>query len=261
MVIYSLQPEKMSASQKQASFYYQPMVKIIFFATLLFCCFSAAAQTGSFISVKQKTEVLENHRKITTSVDLFLNNDKQTITKYYHASPDFIMHTNALGEIKTYYPESNEVAYRQIAGMSSKRNLLYYFANNLIDNLGLVDEGFQLVSNGYEGSYYVTVWQAPSSLQGVGSVKMVFENGLPVYSEYQASKEKIMRKIYYANYQDFRQFRLPMQIVEISYKSETDSIISRTSFSDVKVSLTDDNSYFNFKIPEDAKPISKDESQ
>lgn len=235
--------------------------KLIFAALVSFCFFSVTAQNGSFISVKQKTEVLENHRKITSYVDLFLNNDKQIVTKYYHASPDFVMQANALGEIKTYYPESNEVAYEQISGLSSKRNLIYYFANNLTDNLGLVDEGFQLVSNQYEGSYYVTMWQSPSALKGVGSVKMVFENGLPVYSEYQASKEKIMRKIYYTNYQDYRQFRLPMQIVEISYKSETDSIISRTSFSDVKVSWTDDNSYFNFKIPEDAKPISKDESQ
>jgi hypothetical protein len=50
-----------------------------------------------------------------------------------------------------------------------------------------------------------------------------------------------------------------MNIVEISYVPSKDSIISRTTFSDVKVSWSDDSPYFNFKIPEDAKTISKSE--
>ncbi len=219
------------------------------------------AQSGNYISVNQRTEILENRNKITNEIDLFLDNDKQTITKYYHSSPDYIMVVNALGEIKTYYPASNEVDYKQISEMASKRNLIYYFANNLTDQLGLVDEGFNLVSNTFEEQYYVTLWKAPSILKGIETVKMVFDNGLPVYSEYKANKEKILRKIYYINYKDFVQFRLPSKIIEISYLPKGDSIISRTVFSDVNISSTPDNSYFNFKIPEDAKPINVSENK
>ncbi len=219
------------------------------------------AQSGNYISVNQRTEILENRNKITNEIDLFLDNDKQTITKYYHSSPDYIMIVNALGEIKTYYPASNEVDYKQISEMASKRNLIYYFANNLTDQLGLVDEGFNLVSNTFEEQYYVTLWKAPSILKGIETVKMVFDNGLPVYSEYKANKEKILRKIYYINYKDFVQFRLPSKIIEISYLPKGDSIISRTVFSDVNISSTPDNSYFNFKIPEDAKPINVSENK
>ena len=224
------------------------------------CVFSISlkAQTGNYISLKQKTEVLENSKKATKEVDLYFDKEKQVVTKYYYSSPDFITVANSFGEVKTYYPESNEVSFEQVSELSSKRNLIYYFANNLIDDLGLVDEGFSLISNKFEGQYYVTTWQPPSALRGIGNVKMVFENGLPVYSEYQASEENILRKIYYTNYKDFKQFRLPMNIVEISYVPSKDSIISRTTFSDVKLSWSDDDSpYFNFKIPEDAKPISK----
>lgn len=222
---------------------------------------SLQAQPASYIAVKQHTEVLENNNKLGTDVDWFLDNNKQTLTKYYHSSPDFIIVTNSLGEIKTYYPSRNEVDYKQISEMSSKRNLIYYFANNLTDNLGLADEGFSLISNTFEDQYYVTIWKAPSVLNGVETVKMVFDNGFPVYSEYAANKKKILKKIYYTNYKDFEQFRLPLKIIEISYRTSGDSIISRTVFSDVKVSSVADNSYFNFKIPENAKPIKAGESK
>ncbi len=215
---------------------------------------SSKAQQKNFISLRQKTEILDNGKKLANEVELYYDNSKQIITKYYHSSPSFVMVVNALGEIKTYYPASNEVAYQHVNELSSKRNLIYYFANNLTDQLGLADEGFNLISNAYENQFYVTIWKAPSVLKGIGTVKMVFDNGLPVYSEYQSIKKKIIKKIYYTNYQDFTQFRMPLKIIEISYKSSGDSIINRTLFSDVKVSSTADNDYFNFKIPDHAKP-------
>jgi hypothetical protein len=214
------------------------------------------AQSGNFISMKQKTEILENKKKLSNEIDLFLDNNRKIITKYYHSSPDFIMVVKSLGEIKTYYTEKNEVDFKHISELSSKRNLIYYFVNNLTDHLGLADEGFSLESTSFEDQYYVTNWTPPSLLSGLANVKMVFENGVPVYSEYQANKKKILKKIYYTNYKDFVQFRLPAKIIEISYKSSGDSIISRTVFSDVDISSAADNSYFNFKIPENAKPVS-----
>jgi hypothetical protein len=216
---------------------------------------SLYAQQGGYVSLKQQTEILENKKKISNEVDLFYDNNKQILTKYYHSAREFVMVTNALGEIKTYYPSSNEVDYKQISELSSKRNLIYYFANNLTDDLGLVDEGFNLSSNTYENQFYVTLWKAPSFLTGIETVKMVFENGLPVYSEYQANKKKIIKKTYYTNYKDFTQFRLPLKIIEISYLPSGDSIINRTIFSNIKVSSSPDGKYFNFKIPDDAKPV------
>lgn len=228
---------------------------IYLFLGLLILSVSLNAQQGSYVSLKQHTEVLENGKKMTNDVDLFFDNNKQILTKYYHSSPEFIMVVNSLGEIKTYFPASNEVNYKQIAEMSSKRNLIYYFANNTTDDLGLVDEGFNLSSNTWENQFYVTLWKAPSFLKGIETVKMVFENGLPVYSEYQANKNKIIKKIYYTNYKDFTQFRLPLKIIEISYMPSGDSIINRTLFSNVKVSSSPDDKYFNFKIPDNAKPV------
>ncbi len=229
--------------------------RIIQLLGLLMVYTSLNAQSGSYISLKQQTEILENKKKVTNELDLFFDKNKQTITKYYHTSPEFVMVINPLGEIKTYYPESNKVEYKHIPELSSTRNLIYYFANNLTDHLGLADEGFSLSSNIYEDQFYVTLWKAPSILTSIETVKMVFENGLPIYSEYQSSKKKILKKIYYTNYKDFIQFRLPQKIIEISYTPTGDSILNRTLFSEVKVSSSADNKYFNFKIPDNAKPF------
>ena len=225
------------------------------FFQILVCSTSLTAQSKSYISLKQHTDILENKNKLTSEIDLFFDNDKLTMTKYYHSSPDYIMVVNALGEIKTYYPSKNEVVYKQITEMSSKRNLIYYFANNLTDHLGLADEGFSLISNTFEDNFYVTLWKAPTIMQGINTVKMVFDNGFPIYSEYKTNKETILKKIYYLAYSDFERFKLPSKIIEISYLPSGDSIINRTVFSDVKVTSTADNSYFNFKIPENAKPL------
>jgi hypothetical protein len=239
-------------------------IKIFLLFQFLVYSYSLYAQTGNYISLKQRTEILEKKNKLSNEIDLFFDNDKLTITKYYHSHPDYIMVVNALGEIKTFYPTKNEVAYKQITELSSKRNLIYYFANNLTDHLGLMDEGFSLVSNSFEEQYYVTLWKAPAIMNGINgieTVKMVFDNGMPVYSEYKANKEKVLKKIYYINYTDFVRFRLPSKIIEISYLPTGDSIISRTVFSDVHISSMPDNSYFNFKIPENAKPVKAAESK
>lgn len=219
------------------------------------------AQRKNYISLKQTTEILENNKKMTNEVDLFFDNNKQIITKHYRSSTEFVVVANSLGELKTYYPASNEVEYKQFSEFSSKRNLIYYFANNLTDQLGLAEEGFKLTANTYENQFYVTTWTAPPYLKGIEKVKMVFENGVPVYSEYQAGKKKIVKKIYYTNYKDFNEFRLPMKIIEINYMPKGDSIISRTNFTEVKTASTPDSNYFNFKIPDNAKPFGNTKGQ
>lgn len=229
-----------------------PRIVVLIAFSIVTC--SLWAQQGNYISLKQHSEILENKKKISNIVDLYFDKSKLTITKRYHSSPEFISIVNSLGEIKNYYPGSNQVDYQQVSEMSSKRNLIYYFANNLTDNLGLAEDGFQLSSTSYDNQYYIANWKAPSILKGIESVKLVFENGLPVYAEYNANKKKVLKKIYYTNYKDFVQFRLPLKIIEISYLPAGDSIINRTLFSDVKISSTATDHYFNFKIPEDAKP-------
>jgi hypothetical protein len=102
----------------------------------------------------------------------------------------------------------------------------------------------------------ITKWQGPTSLKAINEVKIVFKDMLPIYAEYLGIDGFIKKKIYYGKYSDFNTFSMPLRITEVSFESKTDSTIRLSTFSNVRTIDFPDNSYFDFKIPDDAK-ISK----
>ncbi|MGF7138027.1 hypothetical protein [Roseimarinus sediminis] len=231
------------------------MVKLLNLLLFLMIAGTANAQHDRYVSLQQQTEVLENRKKSTSTIELYYDRQRLLLTKYYSAPDEMLSIANQLGELTLYYPARNEVLYRQAEGYTSKRSLLFYFTNNLTDDLGLADEGFTLTSRNYEGNLLVTEWTAPESMQLISRVKMVFEGANPVYAEYLTAKGQTTKKIYYSRYADFNSFRMPMRITEITYREKGDSIINRTLFSNVQLSDEAHSEYFNFKIPENAKPL------
>lgn len=232
------------------------MIKILKLLLFLLITFTANAQYDRFVSLTQQSEILENRKKSTSTIELFYDRQRLLLTKHYIVPDEMLTITNQLGELSIYYPKRNEVLYRQAVAYESKRSLLYYFTNNLTDHLGLADEGFTLTNRKYEGNLLLTEWTAPETMQLISSVKMVFEGANPIYAEYLTSKGKTTKKIFYTHYTDFNSFRMPLRITEITYRDQGDSIINRTIFTDVQVSHEAHSDYFNFKIPENAKPLS-----
>jgi hypothetical protein len=215
---------------------------------------AAIAQPGNYINLSQKTEVLKNTMKSTVLFDVYYDKSRTSITKHYTSPEEYIITTNRLGELKIFYPETNSVVYKQSDEFATQRNLIYYFANNLTNNLGLIDEGFTLVSSEYEDEYRVSYWEPASSAHVVSKVKLVFRGSNPVYAEYNGRNGEVLKKIYYSKYQDYLSFRLPMNLVEIVYAPNGDSTINRTIISGVLVNDSPTSDYFNFKIPDDAVP-------
>lgn len=201
--------------------------------------------------------MVENQKKISGLLELYYDKSKNTITKKVAKPEELIIVTNKLGEMKVYYPSTNQVSYMQTNELSSQREMIFYFANNQTDHLGLMDEGFNLVSRNYDGDYIVTVWKAPSNIKAVDQVKMVFDGSNPIYAEYTSAENQVIKKIYYSNYQDYISFRLPLRITEIGYLESGDSTIKRTIFSNVNITTSPASEFFNFKIPDDATPIKK----
>ena len=225
---------------------------------LIVIALPAYVQDGNYISLKQKTELLEKNKKITSSLELYFDKSRTTLTKYIRVPEEVITVTNRLGEIKIYYPSTNQVAYMQGNQFSAQRSTLYYFTNNQTDHLGLADEGFTLVSRNYEGQFLVAMWKSPAGSGVIDQVKMVFEGANPIYSEYINTKGIVLKKVFYTQYHDYYSFRMPLRITEISFHPTGDSIINRTIFSDVSVTIAPSSDYFNFKIPDDAQTIKKE---
>jgi hypothetical protein len=208
------------------------------------------------VSVSQETRVLSKGSKSIFKCDIYYNKEKDVVVTHHYYPAEFVKTSNRFGELKIYFPGTNTVSVQQGEALSTTNELLYYFVNNKMSDLGLSKQGFKLVKTSREEGMMVTLWQAPASLKVINQIKIVFKDMVPVYAEYLTQKVEIMKKIYYSNYSDFKTFSLPLRITEINFDNKTDSTIRLSIFSNVHTSDFPDDTYFNFKIPDDAR-ISK----
>jgi hypothetical protein len=215
--------------------------------------FSLFAQEKDCVSVSQETQVLSKGSKSIYKCDIYYNKEKDAIVTHHYYPAEFVKMSNRFGEMKIYFPETNSVTIQQNQSLSTTNELLYYFVNNRLTDMGLLKEGFKLASTTHEEDMIVTIWQAPVTLKFINQIKIVFKEMLPVYAEYLSANGVIMKKIYYSRYVDFKNFRMPLRITEISFESKTDSTIRLSVFSNIRTTDFPDNNYFNFKIPDDAK--------
>lgn len=164
--------------------------------------------------------------------------------------------SNRLGELKLYFPETNTVRLEQNELLSTTNDLLYYFVNNKLTDMGLDKEGFTLSRTSREGEYTRTFWESQAGTKGIiNHITIVYKDMLPIYAEYLDAGNQVKKKIYYSKYSDYKFFTLPMRITEISFISPSDSMISLSVFKEIKTEGFPENHYFNFKIPDDAKLI------
>lgn len=225
----------------------------------LFClCISLTVNclgqvNSAYISVSVKNQTLKNGLTNNYKVDYFYDQQQGVLISHYTQPQEFVKITNRKGELKLYFPKENKLSILQDAFFSSENELLFYFVNNQLQDLGLEKEGFYLSDMRTDEEYLVFTWLAPESLKTILKVEVVFEGEKPIYSAYYNRDEKIIRKIYYYEYIQTAHFQMPLKITEISYLNEQDSIIQRMNFSNLNISNTPSSPYFNFKIPENAK--------
>jgi hypothetical protein len=220
---------------------------------LLIPCVSLFSQDKDRVSVTQDIQVLSKGSKSIFKCDIFYNKEQDVVLTHHYYPTEFVKISNRMGEMKIYFPKTNSVTIQQSQSLSTTNELLYYFVNNKMNDLGLSKEGFKLINTSREEGMIVTTWQAPVSLKVINQIKIVFKDMLPFYAEYQGLKGDIMKKIYYSRYSDFKTFSLPLRITEISFESKSDSTIRLSVFSNVRTNNFPDDNYFNFKIPDDAK--------
>ena len=232
------------------------MNKILALAYVLICCLpqpDLLSQDRDCVSVNQVAQVLSKGSKSVFKCDIYYNKEKDAIVTHHYYPAEFVKMSNRFGEMKIYFPKTNSVTIQQDQSLSTTNELLYYFINNKLTDLGLLKEGFKLVNTSREEGMMVTTWQAPVSLKVINQIKFVYKDMLPVYAEYLGIDGKIIKKIYYSKYADFKTFRMPLRITEISFESKTDSTIKLSVFSNVRTADFPEVEYFNFKIPDDAK--------
>lgn len=231
------------------------ITSVFFLAGLFLTDNILLSQCIDCVSVSQEIQVLSKGSKSVFKCDIFYNKEKDAIVTHHFYPVEFVKMSNRFGEMKMYFPETNTVTIQQNQTLSTTNELLYYFVNNDLSDLGLSKEGFSLVKTTNENGMMVTTWQAPAHLPVVNQIRIVFKDMRPIYSEYINIKGDIIKKIYYGNYADLKTFSLPLRITEISFESKEDSTIKLSVFTNLRTRDFQENNYFNFTIPDDAKII------
>lgn len=205
------------------------------------------------VMLRMESHSLQGGKAAGIRAELFFHAlDGKLITKI-EAPVNQVMITNRLGELTIYDPVKNSVFRTQSLEYSSENNLIYFFLNGKIQDLGLSDMGFTRQKTAFDGGLQITHWMPPSQLNHLFSnVELVHDDYMPIYAGYYDAAGKLVKKVYYSEYEIFTDIILPMRLTEFNYLPNGDSIINRVLLSDVRMNRRAVSSWFDFEIPDDA---------
>ena len=208
------------------------------------------------VMLHMESHSLQGGKAAGLSAMLFYQSlDGLLITKL-EAPVNQVMITNRLGELTIYDPGKNTVYRTQSLEYSSENNLIYYFLNGRTQDMGLSEMGFTRQKTNFDGGLMITEWVPPIQLNHLFSrIELVHEDHMPIYAGYYDAVGKLVKKVYYSDYQIYTDIILPMRLTEFNYLPTGDSIINRVILSDVRINRRAISKWFDFEIPEDASII------
>lgn len=227
-------------------------VQKLLISSLIFISAAAAAQTRVAADVEVKTVM--DGRATTVRSQLYCTASGERI-QVYNGYPAHYTFTNLQGELRTYFPVSNEVFTDRKDDYSSRDEVLYLFLSGKSDDMGLSGYGYRLVSSTTEdGLLKRSYIPLKGHGKGVSRVEIVFEDYLPIYIGYFDDKGALVSKTYLSSFARYQNVMFPGRITSIAYTAKKDSTITRSIYSNIRVDS--DDPMFQFRIPADARSIS-----
>jgi hypothetical protein len=170
---------------------------------------------------------------------------------------EYIIVTNKLGEIKLYDPNKNTVLSQQSNLYGSQTTQFFCFLSGKSNDLGLNEMGFIPFKTYAENGLIVSLWKRKTvdPKSPVQQIKIVHQNQHPIYIDYKGNDDRVIRKVFYYGYQQLDKFNFPTINTEIVYTSTTDSIITKTTYNEIRLNAEATSPYFGYKIPATAKKI------
>lgn len=228
---------------------------LFLFLSTFFIYQSAFSQMYNTIAVDATVRSAEDGKITTLKTTIYYNVNGKMVT-YYSRPDNIVIINNERGQVSVYDKDNNSVIQSQNAYYSTKTNELYYFINNKKDDLGLAEIGFTIKDVNYEDGLTVTEWWPPSEgMKYFSSIKIVHDKENPIFMEYKDHTEMVVKKVYFYNYEQVNQIDFPRSITQIDFKTERDSIVSKTQYENIRFNVPEATEKLNFKIPTDAKLI------
>ncbi|HAA19346.1 MAG TPA: hypothetical protein DCR93_10150 [Cytophagales bacterium] len=195
----------------------------------------------------------------TVEADVFYNLDGRMVS-FYTLPQEYTIISNRQGAIQIYNPEAHTVMQQNSLAFSTENSQLYFFLQNRAYDLGLGAMGFTNRNTTYEEGLMVSEWLPPVEMaEQLSQVKMVHEGPNPIYVEYQQPDGSVLKKIYFYKYHAVGNQQFPQAMTQIDYFSDSDSLLTKTEFTDFKLDADVDRDRLNFTVPADAQLITPEE--
>jgi hypothetical protein len=219
--------------------------------------FSFTFFTGNkTISLKVETMKLNKGQYIKSEADIYYHLNSGRMVKSFTYPMKFIQFTNNHGETKIYTPKDNTVLMTQNVVFSTYGDVLYYFFNGKTDDFGLTIGKFTQKDVVFKDDLMINVWSPPAQLANdMLKIEIAYKGYDPVFIGYYKKDGFIAKKIFFSNFSKVGSTNFPLRITEIDYKSETDSVVTRSVFSKIQYNSPESDIFLNYKIPENAKVL------
>ncbi len=178
---------------------------------------------------------------------------------YFTEPYELIIINNKKGEIIIYNPKDNTVLQQQNYMLGTETNQLYFFLENKRSDLGLKAMDYTIKNTKIEEGLKITEWSPPMNLvKEISKVELVHEKGNPIFMAYHAANGTIVKKMFFYSYTKISDYiSMPATITQIDFKSPSDSIVTKTTYSQFQLNQQVADDKLNFVVPENAKTLSK----
>jgi hypothetical protein len=221
---------------------------------IIVLCTSFTPPAPTRISLKMESKMLIKGKSMAVYADIFYQFDQGKMLTHYLKPMEYMFFTNNKGEGKIYYPATNEIMVKQSAEFNSEKSLLFFFLSNKLSDLGLEEMGFKIMDTRFDDGVVISSWNPPGELlKFFSKVELVHESYKPIYVAYYDPKGRVRQKIYYYEYTSFPDFSLPLKVVQTDFMPDGDSTITKMTYSEIKIGDKANSTFFNFKIPVNAK--------
>jgi hypothetical protein len=232
-----------------------PKLTAIFLAAGMFLMTSGFRHLAvDRIMLHMESQNLQRGKRVDVVAGMYYSARDGRLLTHYLSPVRQVMVTNNKGELSVYDEEENTVYREQGMQYSTENNLIYFFLNGQLQDLGLRQMGFSLMETSFIDGLVRTSWFPPAEMYHLfNRIELVHENHLPIYAGYYDAGRHLVKKVYYTNYREFPELVLPLTITEFNYLPGGDSIVNRLIFSDVRINQQAVSPWFQFTIPDDAR--------
>ncbi|BAV04259.1 hypothetical protein FLA_0240 [Filimonas lacunae] len=215
--------------------------------------FKPASYVIDRIYAELETRQLKGDKYVTFKGEICYDGNGD-MTMHYSHPRNYVLLSNKTGEVKMYDPGANTVALTQSTLFSSHTSQFYYFCAGKMADMGLSELGYVQEKVYAEKDLIISLWKpkAPDKKKQVQQVKLVHQNGNPIYMHYQNGAGAIIRKVYYYAFTTLEDMSFPSTTTEIAYEGK-DSAVTKTVYRNFKLNQQANSPYFTYKIPANAK--------